>query len=79
MYRSPDRNPDRRPLQGDHTIPRSQGNTGPPDRLMLATCNASRGDGTRAARRAQGEWRRTSWTRDWLAGFDEPVPSYDPS
>lgn len=46
MYRDPARNPDRMPLEADHTLARSLGGT-TADRLLLATCNRSRGDGTR--------------------------------
>jgi hypothetical protein len=47
MWRDPTLNPDGLPLEADHTIARSQGGTHA-DRLLLATCNRSRGDGTRA-------------------------------
>lgn len=46
MYRNPQLNVDRMPLEADHTIARSLGGT-TADRLMLATCNRSRGNGTR--------------------------------
>lgn len=63
MYRDPARNPDGMPLEADHTVARSQGGRRA-DRLLLATCNRSRGDGTRAASPAgRPDW----WTRDWYA------------
>lgn len=62
MYRDPSLNPDGRPLQADHTHARALGGT-KADRLMLATCNASRGDGTRKSDAYNSPW----WTRDWLA------------
>lgn len=46
MYRDPLLNVDRRALQADHSRARSRGGTRA-DRLLLATCNASRGNGTR--------------------------------
>lgn len=46
MHRDPRLNADHMPLEADHTQPRSLGGTHA-DRLMLATCNRSRGDGTR--------------------------------
>lgn len=61
MYQDPARNPDRAPLEADHTIAWSQGGRRA-DRLLLRTCNRSRGDGTRAA----AELGRPSWwTREW--------------
>lgn len=59
MYRDPALNPDGLPLHADHSLARSQGGTRA-DRLMLATCNQSRGDGTRGDRTAS-DW----WSRDW--------------
>lgn len=67
MYRDPARNPDGRALQADHTQARSRGGRALADRLLLATCNASRGDGTRTPTPA-GTTTRTRpawWTRDW--------------
>ena len=61
MYLDAARNPDRMPLEADHTQARSQGGT-KADRLLLATCNRSRGAGTRVAV-TQG--RPPWWTRDW--------------
>src|SRR5687767_14145805 len=58
MYRSAALNADGLPLQADHSIARAQGGM-KADRLMLATCNASRGDGTRDA--DMPAW----WDRDW--------------
>jgi len=46
MYRDPRMNIDGRPLAADHQLSRSQGGTRA-NRLLLATCNESRGDGTR--------------------------------
>ena len=60
MYRDASRNPDGMPLEADHTLARSQGGR-KADRLMLATCNRSRGDGTRSERYA-APW----WSRDWM-------------
>jgi hypothetical protein len=59
MYRDATRNPDGLPLQADHTLARSRGGTRA-DRLMLATCNQSRGAG-HAPDRYAAPW----WTRDW--------------
>lgn len=56
MYRDPARNADGRALQADHSRARSRGGTRA-DRLLLATCNASRGDGSR--RRQQPATGRT--------------------
>jgi hypothetical protein len=63
MYRDPSLNPDGLPLEADHTLARSQGGM-KADRLMLATCNRSRGDGTRptvATIHDHQPW----WSRDW--------------
>ena len=60
MYRDPTLNADGQPLHADHTLARSQGGT-KADRLMLGTCNMSRGDGHNAERYA-APW----WTRDWM-------------
>lgn len=46
MYSDPRHNADRQPLEADHTLPRSLGGT-EADRLLLSTCNRSRGNGTR--------------------------------
>ncbi len=54
MYRDPDMNADGMPLEADHTIARSLGGT-KADRLLLGTCNRSRGDGTRIGR-ADGDY-----------------------
>jgi hypothetical protein len=59
MYRNPSLNPDGRPLEADHTLARSQGGKRA-DRLMLSTCNRSRGDGSRGTRYAA-----PGWSRDW--------------
>lgn len=61
MYRKAASNPDRMPLEADHTLARSQGGKRP-DRLLLATCNRSRGDGTRQVVTDRPAW----WTRDWM-------------
>lgn len=47
MYRDPKRNVDRRPLEADHSRPRSLGGTRA-DRLLLSTCNRSRQQGRRS-------------------------------
>lgn len=60
MYRTPERNPDRMPLEADHTLARSLGGTRA-DRLLLATCNRSRGNGTRA----HETFTPTRTSRDW--------------
>lgn len=44
MYRDPRLNADGMPLEADHTLARSRGGTRA-DRLLLATCNRSRGAG----------------------------------
>jgi 5-methylcytosine-specific restriction endonuclease McrA len=65
MYRTATLNPDGRPLEADHTTPRSQGGRRA-DRLLLAVCNRSRGDGTHGTRYA-APWH----TRDWFTtGLD---------
>lgn len=74
MYRDPALNVDGRALQADHSQSRSQGGTRA-DRLMLATCNGSRGDGTRTpaaqdAERYAAPW----WTRDWTGQGLTPTP-----
>lgn len=46
MHRDPARNWDGRTLQGDHSTPRAVGGT-VTDRLLHATCNEERGDGSR--------------------------------
>lgn len=72
MYRDRHRNPDGLVLEADHSEARSLGGT-LADRLMLATCNRSRGNGTRFV-----EYRRDSWSRDWLAGdvtFRRRIPT----
>lgn len=66
MYRDPDRNVDGRPLEADHTIARSQGGKRA-DRLLLATCNRSRGDGTRDVDTVTTPFTRPEWwTRTWF-------------
>jgi hypothetical protein len=69
MYRDASLNPDGLPLEADHTLARSHGGT-KADRLMLATCNRSRGAGHRATI-VQPTW----WSRDWLAdaGIEHPA------
>lgn len=49
MYRDANLNVDGMALEADHSIARSLGGT-KADRLLLATCNRSRGDGTRVGR-----------------------------
>lgn len=73
MYRHPGSNPDGLPLEADHVIARSQGGTRA-DRLLLATCNRSRGDGTRTSTIGMGT-RPAWWTRDW---FDLPTKAAVP-
>lgn len=48
MFIDPERNWDRRPLSGDHSVPRADGGR-VTDRLLHETCNKERGDGTRDA------------------------------
>lgn len=67
MHKNPALNPDALPLEADHTQSRSQGGRRA-DRLLLATCNRSRGDGTRTAEAPT--IRPTWWTRDW---YDLPA------
>jgi hypothetical protein len=72
MYRDPYRNPDGAPLEADHSQARALGGT-LADRLMLSTCNRSRGDGTRFT-----HYARDSWSRDWLNGdvtFRRRIPT----
>jgi hypothetical protein len=49
MFKDAIRNPDRRPLHADHSKSRSQYGTGnsTADRLLHASCNEARGDGSR--------------------------------
>lgn len=47
LYRNPARNPDGRVLHADHSRPRSTYGRSAADRLLHASCNESRGDGTR--------------------------------
>lgn len=63
MYRSAALNPDGLPLDADHSQARSQGGM-KADRLMLASCNRSRGDGTRD--NLMSPW----WDRDWSGTFN---------
>ena len=63
MYRDPARNYDGMPLEADHEQARSQGGTRA-TRLLLATCNRSRGDGTRFATsgpRDRSQWCSQAW------------------
>lgn len=54
---------DEQQLDADHTVPRSQGGT-KADRLLHASCNRSRGDGTRDTKAAED---RAKWTTlDWV-------------
>jgi hypothetical protein len=78
MYADPTRNPDQLPLHLDHIEAISLGNKGRGDRLLLATCNMSRQTGQTGGLSSTPAlpWRRDSWTRDWLAGFDAPIPSH---
>jgi len=66
MYKDADRNPDAKPLEADHSVARSLGGK-VADRLMLATCNNSRGNGTRKAL-VTGTMTKTVTSRAWLAG-----------
>lgn len=63
MYRHAALNVDGMAVEADHTQARSQGGT-KADRLLLATCNRSRGDGTRGAQTDAG--RPAWWTRTWM-------------
>ncbi len=64
MYRTPASNPDGMPLEADHTLSRSQGGKRA-DRLLLATCNRSRGSGTRSFT-AMEPRPQPWWTRQWF-------------
>ena len=46
LFKEAERNFDSRPLHADHTRPRSRGGT-VADRLLHASCNEARGDGSR--------------------------------
>nr|WP_104157392.1 hypothetical protein [Mycobacterium avium] len=59
MYREPTLNWDHKALSGDHSIPRSAGGT-LADRLLHATCNSERGDGTRDHQRPALTGRRAT-------------------
>ena len=63
MHRDPARNVDGLPLEADHgLLARSQGGT-VADRLLLATCNRSRGDATHPATTiGPPSW----WSRTWF-------------
>lgn len=63
MFRDAALNPDGRALQADHTRARSKGGR-TADRLLLATCNGSRGDGARVEDDG-GEWPPKWWSRAW--------------
>lgn len=71
MYRDARLNTDGLPLEADHSLARSLGGTRA-DRLMLATCNRSRGNGQRTDRTA-APW----WTRDWTSA-NEQVSALSP-
>jgi hypothetical protein len=78
MYRDPSRNVDGLTLEADHTLARSQGGTRA-DRLLLATCNRSRGDGTRLGRADSGYGQVTGgtegpWPINPMVG--KPVPPW---
>jgi hypothetical protein len=60
MYREPTLNPDGRPLEADHTLARAHGGTRA-DRLLLSTCNRSRGVGHHTDTAGTPTW----WSRDW--------------
>lgn len=61
MWRDPASNVDLMPLEADHgALARSLGG-GKADRLLIATCNRSRGNGTRAG----GSDNRAYWSREW--------------
>jgi len=62
MYRNPARNVDGRPLEADHTTPRSRGGRRA-DRLLIARCNRSRKDG--ATRSPHQQTERIDTDRDW--------------
>lgn len=55
MYRDAARNFDRRPLEADHTRARARGGN-QADRLLLSTCNRSRGAGELAQLVTSREW-----------------------
>lgn len=57
MYRDATANPDGLPLEADHTVARVHGGTHA-DRLLLATCNRSRGAGDHVT-------TKLKTTRDW--------------
>ncbi len=61
MHRDPTRNADSRPLEADHHPPRAHGNTGPPNRLLLSTCNRSRSDHAAQRIRTQGPTPTPGW------------------
>jgi hypothetical protein len=66
MYRDPRSNIDGAPLEADHTTPRSLGGT-VADRLLLAVCNRSRGNGTRLpAQRPAPPAQPQPASRDWF-------------
>lgn len=46
MFRQAERNPDRKNLSGDHSVPRAKGGT-ETDRLLHNLCNIARRDGSR--------------------------------
>ena len=63
MYRDKALNVDGMALEANHTTARSQGGRRA-DRLLIATCNRSCGDGTRAATGLLIDPDR-DWTRTW--------------
>jgi hypothetical protein len=56
MFRNATRNLDHRPLEADHTRARSRPGSGLADRLLLSTCNRSRGAGELVQLITSREW-----------------------
>ncbi|ABM14400.1 conserved hypothetical protein [Mycolicibacterium vanbaalenii PYR-1] len=73
LYREPARNWDGEPLHADHTRPRSKGGT-TADRLLHATCNRTRGDGSRDHQRPAADQTPASNPDDDLGPLAMPWP-----
>jgi hypothetical protein len=66
LYRDADRNWDEQALAADHTLARAKGGT-TADRLLHATCNKQRGDGSRDHTRPALAATRGGWTGNSMA------------
>jgi hypothetical protein len=76
MWSDATRNPDGRPLHADHTRARSRGGT-VADRLLHASCNEARGDGTRDHERPAVAQTPPEPTWPDLGPLAMPWPDFD--